>query len=67
MYTDDILLQEDDPEWYLFYGSWSLEKLAVNKDGEVVLTDLAGMAIVDKNLFRGNIVSKPDVQQEGRT
>lgn len=48
--VDDFM--EDDPEWYLFYGSWSLEKLAVNKDGEVVLTDLAGMAIVDKNLFR---------------
>lgn len=48
--VDDFM--EDDPEWYLFYGSWSLDKMAINKDGEVVLTDLAGMAIVDKNLFR---------------
>lgn len=48
--VDDFM--EDDPEWYLFYGSWSLDKMAINKEGEVVLTDLAGMAIVDKNLFR---------------
>ncbi|XP_045595957.2 divergent protein kinase domain 2A isoform X1 [Procambarus clarkii] len=48
--VDDFM--EDDPEWYLFYGLWSLDKLAVNKEGEVVLTDLANMAVVDKNLFR---------------
>ncbi|KAG0717703.1 Deleted in autism protein 1 [Chionoecetes opilio] len=48
--VDDFM--EDDPEWYLFYGSWSLDKMAINREGEVVLTDLAGMAIVDKNLFR---------------
>ncbi|KAG7171771.1 Divergent protein kinase domain 2A-like 1 [Homarus americanus] len=50
--VDDFM--EDDPDWYLFYGSWSLEKLAVNKEGEVVLTDLASMAVVDKSLFRGD-------------
>ena len=48
-------MQEDDPEWYLFYGSWSLDKMAINKEGEVVLKDLGGMAIVDKNLFRGTV------------
>lgn len=57
---ENILLQEDDPEWYLFYGSWSLDKMAINKDGEVVLTDLAGMAIVDKNLFRGTVTVDVD-------
>ncbi|KAK7074243.1 hypothetical protein SK128_015004 [Halocaridina rubra] len=48
--VDDFM--EDDPEWYLFYAAWSLDKLAVNKEGEVVLTDLSNMAIVDKSLFR---------------
>ncbi|XP_068251000.1 divergent protein kinase domain 2A-like [Palaemon carinicauda] len=48
--VDDFM--EDDPEWYLFYAPWTIDRLAVNKEGEVVLTDLSSMAIVDKALFR---------------
>ncbi|CAL4125007.1 unnamed protein product, partial [Meganyctiphanes norvegica] len=60
--VDDFM--EDDPEWYLFYGSWTLEKLAVNKEGEVVLTDLAEMAIVDKAYFRDDYEDGTESRQQ---
>ncbi|XP_047500447.1 uncharacterized protein LOC125046650 [Penaeus chinensis] len=57
---DDFM--EDHPEWYLFYASWSIEKLAVNKEGEVVLIDLANMAIIDKSLFRDDYEDTRETQ-----
>lgn len=60
--VDDFM--EDDPEWYLFYAAWTIEKLAVNKEGEVVLTDLSNMAIVDKSLFRDEYDEGSEVRNE---
>ncbi|XP_076057913.1 divergent protein kinase domain 2A-like isoform X2 [Oratosquilla oratoria] len=47
--VDDFM---DDPEWYLFYTDWSFDQISVDKEGELVMTDMTKMAIVDKGLFK---------------
>lgn len=47
--VDDF--QNEDPNWYFLYTEFSYNSLSVTKEGEILLTDLQDVAIIDKTLF----------------
>lgn len=44
-------LQNEDPNWYFLCTEFSYNSLSVTKEGEVLLTDLQDVVIIDKTLF----------------
>ncbi|KAK3879444.1 hypothetical protein Pcinc_015977 [Petrolisthes cinctipes] len=56
--VDDFM--EEDPDWYLFSESWEPDGVAVNREGEVVFTNLASVAVVDKKLFTDDYEDESD-------
>ncbi|XP_076332813.1 divergent protein kinase domain 2B-like isoform X2 [Tachypleus tridentatus] len=47
--VDDF--QNEDPNWYFLYTEFSYNSLSVTKEGEILLTDLQDVTIIDKTLF----------------
>ncbi|XP_022254124.1 uncharacterized protein LOC106469853 isoform X2 [Limulus polyphemus] len=47
--VDDF--QNEDPNWYFLYTEFSYNSLSVTKEGEILLTNLQDVAIIDKTLF----------------
>ncbi|XP_022250473.1 deleted in autism-related protein 1 homolog isoform X2 [Limulus polyphemus] len=47
--VDDF--QNEDPNWYFLYTEFSYNSFSVTNEGEVLLTDLQDMIIIDKTLF----------------
>lgn len=43
--------EEEDPQWYFLYLGFTLDGIAVTKEGEVVVIDLDNIVILDKSSF----------------